>query len=104
MIYTKEQMQQLYRAQIHFESVLKYSNIRNAPRYLTELIVGIYEEATGKTLNKNYSCASCVMNIYKIIGKTYFAQLKEQEEVARLKEQIEVVKPTKPIKKSKTKK
>lgn len=78
MIYTDEQFNLLKRAEPHFESV-KRDFLRNAPKWLTEQIINVYEIATKKTiLNKDINCSICVMNIYKLIGKTYDSDKKER--------------------------
>lgn len=80
MIYTNEQYEILSQAKPHFETV-KRDYIRNAPKWLTEQIINVYEIATKKTiLNKDMNCSICVMNIYKLIGKTYDADTKERKE------------------------
>ena len=70
--FTEEQMKVLKEASIHFESVLKHNLIRNAPRRMTEDIVRIYELQSGQTVKRNFSCGTCVMNIYRMIGKAYY--------------------------------
>jgi hypothetical protein len=109
MIYTDEQYEILSQAKPHFETV-KRDYIRNAPKWLTEQIINVYEIATKKTiLNKDMNCSICVMNIYKIIGKTYDADTKEREakvedtKVENVKEEAENVNEvtTKVTKKSK---
>jgi len=66
-----EQWDVLKQAQPHFESVKK-EYIRNAPRWLTEQIINIFETATGAIINnKNLNCAICVLNIYKRISHLY---------------------------------
>lgn len=81
MIYTDEQFNLLKRAEPHFESV-KRDFLRNAPKWLTEQIINVYEIATKKTiLNKDTNCSICVMNIYKLIGKTYDSDKKEREAI-----------------------
>lgn len=81
MTYTDEQFKILEQALPHFKSVKK-EYIRNAPKWLTEQIINVYEAATKKTLpNKNSTCSICVMNLYKIIGKTYFSDLEEREAI-----------------------
>ena len=79
MIYTEEQYRILKQATPHFESV-KHEVIKNAPRWLTEQIIDVYEQATHKTIfHKDLSCAICVLNIYKLIGKTFDEDTKERE-------------------------
>lgn len=87
MIYTEEQWKLIKQASPHYETA-RHEYIRNAPRWLTEQVINVYESATGKTvMHKDLSCAVCVLNIYKQIGKTYFDDLKEREE---LKSEIQI--------------
>lgn len=86
MIYTEEQWKIIKQASPHYETA-KHEYIRNAPRWLTEQVINVYESATGKTvLHKDLSCAVCVLNIYKQIGKTYFQDKLERENLSDLKE------------------
>lgn len=88
MIYTEEQYRILKQATPHFESV-KHEYIRNAPRWLTEQIIDVYEQATKKTIfNKDLNCAICVMNIYKLIGKTFDEDTKERTEKSSKNENV----------------
>lgn len=101
MIYTDEQYAILSQAKPHFETV-KRDYIRNAPKWLTEQIINVYEIATKKTImNKDMNCSICVMNIYKIIGKTYDADTKEREANAKEIEEIVEEAPKKVTKKTK---
>lgn len=88
MIYNDEQYRILKQATPHFESV-KHEVIKNAPRWLTEQIINVYEQATHKTIfNKDLSCAVCVMNIYKLIGKTFDEDTKERDEKSSKNEDV----------------
>lgn len=79
MIYTEEQWRIIKQASPHYESA-RHEYIRNAPRLLTQQVIDVYEAATGKTvMHKDLSCAVCVLNIYKQIGKTYFADLENHQ-------------------------
>lgn len=79
MIYTEEQWKLIKQASPHYETA-KHEYIRNAPRWLTEQVIDVYESATGKTvMHKDLSCAVCVLNIYKQIGKTYFDDLENHQ-------------------------
>lgn len=83
MTFTKEQIQALSEAELHFDSVCHHDYIRNAPRWLTQKIVEIYDNTVGVKTNLNLSCSACVMRIYKAIGKKYYADKKLLEENER---------------------
>lgn len=90
MIYTEEQWRLIKQASPHYETA-RHEYIRNAPRWLTEQIISVYEAATGKTvMHKDLSCAVCVLNIYKQIGKTYFQDKLERENFDDLEEKNKI--------------
>lgn len=86
MTFTQEQIQALSEAELHFDSVCHHDYIRNAPRWLTQKIVEIYDNTVGVKTNLNLSCSACVMRIYKTIGKKYYADKKLLEENGRLED------------------
>ena len=78
MIFNDEQWEIIKQAGPHFRTA-KQDYIRNIPQFLTNEIVKVYEEATGKTvMNKDSHCSVCVLRIYQQIGKAYFADLEER--------------------------
>lgn len=85
MIYNEEQWEVIKQAGPHFRTA-RQDYIRNATRQMTQQIVDVYESATGKTvMSKDYKCAVCVLRIYQTIGKTYFSDLAEREELEKNK-------------------
>lgn len=79
MIYNDAQWELIKQASPHFETARR-DYVRNAPRWLTEQTIRVYEDATGRTLmSKDLSCAVCVLHIYQAVGTTYFADLKERK-------------------------
>lgn len=80
--FTKEQYDALYEAQIHFITVRTSNCIKNAPRWLTDQVADVWEQRTGQTVNRNWSCSSCVFNFYNMVGKYYLQDkaLYEKEE------------------------
>lgn len=85
MIYNEQQWEVIKQAGPHFRTA-RQDYIRNATRQMTEQIVDVYESATGKTImSKDYKCAVCVLRIYQTIGKTYFSDLAEREELEKNK-------------------
>ena len=99
--FTKEELEKLYPAEIHFESVLKQSQLRGAPSWLTKQVAQIYEARFKKHVNKNYNCQVCAFSIYKNVGKEYFKSKEHYEKLSEL-----VVEPVdeKPKKTNKLKK
>lgn len=85
MTFTEEQLEQLYDAEIHFDNACHKGCIRNVPAWLTEKVVNIYFQATGKKLNFKKGCSACVMNIMKTVGYIYF------DDKAELKSKVEPV-------------
>lgn len=93
--FSDEDMKALYKAEIHFTSVLKSSTLKGAPAWLTKEVAKIYEKTFNKRLNKNYNCQVCAFSVYRIVGEAYFAQLNAQKEnVKQLNEQKEKEKST----------
>lgn len=85
MIYNEQQWEVIKQAGPHFRTA-RQDYIRNATRQMTQQIVDVYEAATGKTvMSKDYKCAVCVLRIYQTIGKTYFSDLAEREELEKNK-------------------
>lgn len=83
---TDEQWEEFKKASPHFKSA-KQEYIRNVPRFLTEQVINIYESATGKTiLNKDLSCAICVLRVYQTAGKLYFSELSRREKLEENKD------------------
>lgn len=88
MIYNDEEWRIIKEASPHYKTA-RQEYIRNAPLRLTEQVLITYENATGKIiLNKDLSCANCVLNIYKEIGKTYFSDLEEREKLEEEKKNV----------------
>lgn len=74
--FTREQLQDLWEAEVHFDSVIHTDSIKNAPKWLTERVVNIFEKATKQHLNIDYYCPVCVMRVYRIVAPIYFKDKK----------------------------
>lgn len=75
IIFPDDVWEKFKKASPHFLSARK-EYIRNVPVWLTEQTVNIYEQMTGKkVLNKDFSCAHCVLRVYQLAGKLYFQEL-----------------------------
>lgn len=78
---TDEQWREFKQASPHFLSA-KNEYIRNAPRWLTESVINIYESATGNNImSKDINCATCVLRVYQTAGKLYFSELSRREKL-----------------------
>ena len=85
MIFTDEQWKIVKECGPHFRTA-RQDYVRNAPMYLTQMLINIYESATGKTLaNKDVTCAGCVLRVYQTVGKAYFSDLEERENLEKEK-------------------
>lgn len=47
-----------------------------------------YEKATGEKINRNWSCANCCLNNFKVIGRLYFESKKYYEEQEQQAQQL----------------
>lgn len=88
-VFTKEQMDVLYEAEIHFESV-RHGYIKSVPRWLTDQVADIYEQATGSKVNRNWSCSQCVANLYMMVGKIYFKDKEEYKNKEKEKDMTQI--------------
>ena len=72
-IYTKEQMQTLKKmgAVEHFNTVLDSQYKRGTIKSENELVADIYDAATNTKIQRNFSCKSCVFNLFKLAGELY---------------------------------
>ena len=88
---TDEQWKQYKEAQPHFESA-KHNFVRNAPRWLTEQTIRIYEDVTGRTMLYNdLSCAVCVLHIYQTAAKLFDEEQKNRQLIEN--EKVDNTKP-----------
>lgn len=80
IIFTQDEMKELYDAEIHFISTNESNTLRNCPRWLVEKIKRIYEKNSGEKVNTNMSCSVCRFNLIKSVGKIYLSSKKYWEE------------------------
>lgn len=78
MTFTKEQLEKLKEAEVYFEQAT-HGYVRFAPRALHTLVADTYFEATGQKIPANWSCSTCVLNLYRKVGAIYFNDKKELE-------------------------
>ena len=78
MTFTKEQLEILKEAEPHFLTA-KSGYVRYATRALHTLVADTYFQATGQRIPANWSCGTCVLNLYRKVGYFYFKDLEEIE-------------------------
>lgn len=70
--FNKEQLQQLYPAEVHFTNAVKSNILRNCQRSMVEKVRVVYESATGEKVRQNWSCSACTLKFMKKVGQIYF--------------------------------
>ena len=78
--FTKEQIERLADAVEYFNTAVNANYKRASTVTLNNLVADIYLEATGKVLNRNWGCGTCVLNAYKEAGRLYYDSVKHYEE------------------------
>ena len=81
LTFTDEQFDALKtKAEWFLKSAVYSSTIRSAPLYITEFIANTYEQATGAKVKRDFGCAVCVLNLYRMVGLKYFDDKKTREQ------------------------
>ena len=86
--FTKEQLKKLEVAEYHFATAVNSNFKRGTMRQMNEMLADEYEKATGEKLNRNWSCANCCLNNFKVIGRLYFESKKHYEEEEQQAQQL----------------
>lgn len=82
MTFTKQQLDTLSAYEDRFRSSLYFDYYRNLSANSLERIADVYDEATGKKTQRNWSCGTCIMNYLREVGKIYFKDKEEYEKEA----------------------
>lgn len=82
MTFTKSQLQALAPFEKSFRTATQSNYASNLTTSAYKTILAVYKEASGKTYHLNASCAKCVLDFLKLVGRQYFADLKAAAEVA----------------------
>lgn len=92
--YTKEQIKELKELNViqHFDTVLDSQFKRGTTTRQDNAVADIYDEATGIKISRNYSCKSCIYNLYRDAGNLYRESVKfwqnESLKKARMQKEI----------------
>ena len=72
-LYTKEQIAELKTLDViqHFTTALDSDYKRGTSSIQDNKVADIYDAATGGKVSRNFSCKSCVFNLYRKAGELY---------------------------------
>lgn len=86
-LYSKEQIAELKKLDViqHFKTVLDSDYKRGTSSVQDNKVADIYDAATGGKVSRNFSCKSCVFNLYRKAGELYRETLEWMKKEKELK-------------------
>lgn len=86
-LYSKEQIAELKKLDViqHFKTVLDSDYKRGTSSVQDNKVADIYDAATGGKVSRNFSCKSCVFNLYRKAGELYRETLEWMKKDKELK-------------------
>lgn len=86
-LYTKEQIAELKKLDViqHFQTVLDSDYKRGTSSIQDNKVADIFDAATGGKVSRNFSCKSCVFNLYRKAGELYRETLEWMKKEKELK-------------------
>ena len=86
-LYTKEQIAELKKLDViqHFKTALDSDYKRGTSSLQDNKVADIYDAATGGKVSRNFSCKSCVFNLYRKAGELYRETLEWMKKEKELK-------------------
>ena len=86
-LYSKEQIAELKKLDViqHFTTVLDSDYKRGTSSTQDNKVADIYDAATGGKVSRNFSCKSCVFNLYRKAGELYRTTLEFMKKEKELK-------------------
>ena len=86
-LYTKEQIAELKKLDViqHFTTALDSDYKRGTSSVQDNKVADIYDAATGGKVSRNFSCKSCVFNLYRKAGELYRETLEFMKKEKELK-------------------
>lgn len=88
-MFSKEQIEVLKQAEIHFYTAFNLNYKRNTPNTLNALVLSLYEAEIGHPYKTNLNCPKCLLTLYKNCGKIYFESIAEQNKTKAIDEPSE---------------
>ena len=86
-LYTKEQIEELKKLDViqHFKTAVDSDYKRGTSSAQDTKVADIYDAATGGKVSRNFSCKSCVFNLYRKAGELYRETLEFMKKEKELK-------------------
>ena len=86
-LYSKEQIAELKKLDViqHFTTALDSDYKRGTSSIQDNKVADIYDAATGGKVSRNFSCKSCVFNLYRKAGELYRTTLEFMKKKKELK-------------------
>ena len=86
-LYSKEQIAELKKLDViqHFKTVLDSDYKRGTSSTQDNKVADIFDAATGGKVSRNFSCKSCVFNLYRKAGELYRETLEWMKKEKELK-------------------
>ena len=86
-LYTKEQIAELKKLDViqHFTTAIDSDYKRGTSSIQDNRVADIYDAATGGKVSRNFSCKSCVFNLYRKAGELYRETLEFMKKEKELK-------------------
>lgn len=86
-LYTKEQIAELKKLDViqHFKTALDSDYKRGTSSIQDNKVADIFDAATGGKVSRNFSCKSCVFNLYRKAGELYRETLEWMKKEKELK-------------------
>lgn len=86
-LYTKEQIAELKKLDViqHFQTALDSDYKRGTSSIQDNKVADIFDAATGGKVSRNFSCKSCVFNLYRKAGELYRETLEWMKKEKELK-------------------
>ena len=86
-LYSKEQIAELKKLDViqHFQTALDSDYKRGTSSIQDNKVADIYDAATGGKVSRNFSCKSCVFNLYRKAGELYRETLEFMKKEKELK-------------------
>lgn len=86
-LYTKEQIAELKKLDViqHFTTAIDSDYKRGTSSAQDNKVADIYDAATGGKVSRNFSCKSCVFNLYRKAGELYRETLEQMKKEKELK-------------------